>query len=460
MRAWVGLLGTAVVLHAAHTVLGLGPDGALFDAWLFNAIILGAAGTCVARGVLRRAERPAWLAFGVAMVIFSAAEVTYAVLYGAAPDYHPVSDALWLAFYPASYAALMLLVRSRMREFTASLWLDGLIGAFAVGAIAAALVFQPVLASTEGSVAFVATHLAFPLGDLLLIAFVVGVFGLRGWRPGRDWLLIGAGLMVIAVADSIYAYQAAVGSYAEGTWLDTLWPASAVLLASAAWSRPSSALLRLEGWRTLIVPCVFALSALVLQVYMFVAGAGALAVALTSATITTVILRAALAFRENLRMVGRMRVDSLTDQLTGLGNRRLLLFDLAAELSAATDAAPRVLGLFDLDGFKRYNDTYGHPAGDALLARLAERMADAVGEGGRAYRMGGDEFCALIDGDPGGTAPAIARVAAALSDHGDRFAVTSSYGMVVLPKEAKDPSAALRLADRRMYGHKSRRHHS
>lgn len=73
-----------------------------------------------------------------------------------------------------------------------------------------------------------------------------------------------------------------------------------------------------------------------------------------------------------------------------------------------------MLGLFDLDGFKRYNDTYGHPAGDALLARLAERMAEAVGPAGRAYRMGGDEFCTLLDGDAEKTAPVIARVTEAL----------------------------------------------
>lgn len=114
------------------------------------------------------------------MISWSAADVTYAILYGAAaePPYPSVSDALWLAFYPASYAPLVLLVRSRMRGFTASLWLDGLIGAFA-----AALVFQSVLASTEGGVAAVSTNLAYPLGDLLLIALVVGVFGLS--RPTR-----------------------------------------------------------------------------------------------------------------------------------------------------------------------------------------------------------------------------------------------------------------------------------
>ena len=51
--------------------------------------------------------------------------------------------------------------------------------------------------------------------------------------------------------------------------------------------------------------------------------------------------------------------------------------------------------LFDLDGFKSYNDTFGHPAGDALLAHLGTKLAASVAPYGEAYRLGGDEFCAV-----------------------------------------------------------------
>ena len=83
--------------------------------------------------------------------------------------------------------------------------------------------------------------------------------------------------------------------------------------------------------------------------------------------------------------------------MTQLGNRRLLAGDLRAKLAASTDSEPSVLMLFDLDGFKRYNDTFGHMAGDALLARLGTKLATAVEPHGRAYRLGGDEFCVLLD---------------------------------------------------------------
>jgi diguanylate cyclase (GGDEF)-like protein/putative nucleotidyltransferase with HDIG domain len=113
---------------------------------------------------------------------------------------------------------------------------------------------------------------------------------------------------------------------------------------------------------------------------------------------------------------------------------------------------PHALALFDLDGFKSYNDAFGHPAGDALLERLGSNLAAALGDTGRAYRMGGDEFCLLApvaDGDP----ERIARLAAAaLSERGMRFDVGCSYGLVLL--DGGDPVEALRLADQRMYAHK------
>src|SRR5918998_413286 len=84
---------------------------------------------------------------------------------------------------------------------------------------------------------------------------------------------------------------------------------------------------------------------------------------------------------------------SMTDALTGIPNRRQLKADLEQGLKQATRERPLLLMLFDLNGFKGYNDTFGHPAGDALLIRLAKALEQAMAEhGGRAYRPGGGEF--------------------------------------------------------------------
>lgn len=107
-----------------------------------------------------------------------------------------------------------------------------------------------------------------------------------------------------------------------------------------------------------------------------------------------VLLRTALTFRENATLLERSVSESLTDSLTGIANRRKLVADLEPLLAAASPEDAHLLVIFDLNGFKDYNDTFGHPAGDALLARLAAKLEEATAPVGRAYRLGGDEFCA------------------------------------------------------------------
>ena len=110
--------------------------------------------------------------------------------------------------------------------------------------------------------------------------------------------------------------------------------------------------------------------------------------------------------------------------------------------------------LFDLDGFKDYNDTFGHPAGDALLVRLGRRLDEAVAGCGSAYRLGGDEFCALLRFDPERVGDDVDRAVAALHESGEGFDVSSSHGTVILPAEASDSARALQLADQRLYAQK------
>src|SRR5205823_5799288 len=163
---------------------------------------------------------------------------------------------------------------------------------------------EVVVKSTHGSRLVVLTNIAYPIGDVLLLALLVFVFSVARWRPGRAWTLIAVGLLCNTVGDAIFLYQTAVGTYAEGTYLDLAWP------------------------------------------------------------------------------LETSRREALTDSLTALANRRKLLVDLEAEIESASEEEPRMLVLFDLNGFKTYNDTFGHPAGDTLLARLAGKLAAAVAPAG------------------------------------------------------------------------------
>jgi diguanylate cyclase (GGDEF)-like protein len=159
----------------------------------------------------------------------------------------------------------------------------------------------------------------------------------------------------------------------------------------------------------------------------------------------------------NDELVQRLNAAAETDELTGLGNRRLLLADLDSEIRAATPEDPRMLALFDLDGFKTYNDLYGHPAGDALLRRLGNTLADAVAPAGTAYRLGGDEFCVLAAASSAASEPLVAAGRVALTAEGEGFEVGASSGWVSLPADADDVSDALRTADQRMYAAKGTR---
>ncbi len=152
-----------------------------------------------------------------------------------------------------------------------------------------------------------------------------------------------------------------------------------------------------------------------------------------------------------------LRDQALTDPLTGLGNRRKLANDLGEQLADASISAPLLLMLFDLDGFKAYNDTFGHVAGDALLARLGRKLAASVAPAGSAYRLGGDEFCVLLPADRDQLEAAVASAAGALEERGEKFSISASCGTVLLPHEASAPDYALQLADKRMYARKNSR---
>ncbi len=163
----------------------------------------------------------------------------------------------------------------------------------------------------------------------------------------------------------------------------------------------------------------------------------------------------AIAFVMGRRWV-RTSNQAMTDPLTGLHNRRKLVADLQKALPDADETSPLLLGIFDLDGFKNYNDSFGHPAGDALLTRLGRNLQTVMHKhGGEAYRMGGDEFCIIATIGTDGQGPIITDATAALSERGEGFAIGSSYGSVLLPQEANEVTIALRLSDQRLYANKN-----
>ncbi len=449
--------GTAVV--ALHDWLGLGAGlefaigGALYD-----AVVLGAGIACLVKAADYPREKAAWLLIGLAVLCWGAAEVYWTAFIEGNPSapYPSPADVGYLLFYPLAYAGLAMLVRARAHEINWRLWMDGLIAALGTAALGTAFVFDFVAGHTSGSTLEVMTTLAYPIGDIAMLALAVGVVALTGWRPGRTWSLLLAGLSALVIADIAYTLQATEGALPGGEWIDPIYLIAAVCLGAAVWQPAAAGEITSapgDGRREIVVPAVFAAVMIGLFAMQYYSATGGLSTVLWAATMTAVIARLAMSDRENKKLLEQVQ----TDPLTGLGNRGRMQVDLEHLCQVASAERPAQLLFFDLNGFKHLNDTRGHQAGDDALARLGGRLHEAVDGAGTAYRIGGDEFCALLACPEQRFEVARQRAVDALTESGPGYSIGASWGAATIPAEADDPVAALRLADARMYAHKEAR---
>ncbi len=165
---------------------------------------------------------------------------------------------------------------------------------------------------------------------------------------------------------------------------------------------------------------------------------------------------------ERRQLYDQLSFKARHDELTGLENRASLFDNLSREIAIASRSGS-LLGVvyIDLDNFKSINDTYGHPAGDAVLQEVSARMLGAVRRRDILARLGGDEFAVLLP-DLGQRADAD-RVASHLTDSicrpivycGHRLTVGASLGISLFPFDGEDPETLLQSADSSMYREKT-----
>ena len=263
----------------------------------------------------------------------------------------------------------------------------------------------------------------------------------------------------MAVADVAFTLQSYEASLPGGDWVEPIYLLSAVLLGAEAWQPEADRILpdaRFDGWREMIVPGIVAGAMIVLGFLQYLHSSSALTTVLWSLTMLAVIGRLAVSLRENTRLLEQVR----TDPLTGLGSQARLRMDL--ELRERSPGAPLTVILLDLNGFKRYNDNFGHPAGDKMLTMLGRRLKAALEPGATGYRLGGDEFLVVLEGgiiDLGLDRREKIAVAAAeaLTSKGRGFDLGAAWGIASVPEEADSPAEAMQLADVRMYAQKESR---
>jgi diguanylate cyclase (GGDEF)-like protein len=437
----------------APSLASLSPFSGVWQDYLFML----AGGFLLTGG--RRPEK-GWRLIGLGCICWGAGDLYWTLELSSlsSPPVPSWADAGYLAFCPLAFFGILSLARNHLRMPSRTLIADAAAAALATGGISAAIVLKPLIDHATGGTLSIATNLAYPTGDLAMLGLIVGATALDEWRMSRTWLLLAISIVSFWIADSSYLTSVATNSYSQGQAYNGLWYATPVIAAWASWfgferakDHPQARGTRVRGIAMLLVVSV---ASLVILVWSGFASLGVPAIVLSTLSLLVVMVRLVMTWRENLELLRLTQREALTDELTGMPNRRALVAELERGLARASHDRPLALVLYDLDGFKNYNDNFGHPAGDALLQRLGGRLATCLGNQGIAFRMGGDEFCALINLSEVDLPVALGATGAALSEAGEGFQISCSYGTVVLPPEAHDIPGALRLADQRMYAQK------
>jgi diguanylate cyclase (GGDEF)-like protein len=463
LRVAYGLMGVLLAGYLASLIVrGEDQTWPLFSDWAAAGFEALGSLLCLARGVSRRSGRAVPLTLGLGLLMWSLGDfvLTFESLGGVTPPTPSLADVFYLGFFPLTYVAVVLFMRGEIRKVATPSWLDGAVAGVGAAAACAAFAFHRVLDLAGGSAAAAVTNLAYPIADLLLLGLVVGGSTLMAGRRKTPWILMALGMAVNVVGDTANLFSSSLGEL--GFVLDAFaWPASILFLSMSVWfrARPSDPLIAQKP-NTFVIPGLSAACALVVLLVGNLHTTSRVAVGLATATLVLVGVRLILSVRAMRALSLERRHQSVTDELTGLGNRRRLSTVLDAFFAEceATAAPPRSLAFLfvDLDRFKEINDTYGHPAGDQVLKQLGPRLSACLREGDLLIRLGGDEFVVLlVDGD----ADYAVSVAERLTDGltmpfvlgGMSATVSASIGIALAPTDATDGASLMWCADIAMY---------
>jgi diguanylate cyclase (GGDEF)-like protein len=360
-----------------------------------NLAMLIPALACFGYAFFGGPRRVVAILLGLAMLSQAAGNVIYSTWtqYQAHAPVPSPSDIAYLGFYLFVAAAVVWLARGDTGSFPRAMWLDGAIGASgAAAALEAGLsLFR---SGPPGDSAAVIVGAAYTAADLLLVAMIAGLLAVRGVRSGSVWVWLAAGMATFCAADVVYAIRVDSGIYAIGPWLDVLWMTGITCIVASLWSPPRSGAVGYARSRTMLaIPMLATLSSVVILA-IFSVSRNPDVMSLATLTLLLAVARTFVSFAQVQRLSDARR-QAVTDDLTGLGNRRALFEHGAQRLESADSEDRLVLILIDLDNFKEINDTFGHPAGDELLREIGRRLIARASEHELLVRLGGDEFAIL-----------------------------------------------------------------
>jgi signal transduction histidine kinase len=380
--AWVRALLAALLVCAALYALvlvsagdPLGLDLNPRSWWPIGAFTLAAAVSCLARAAHQRQERLPWALLGLGMLSTASGFILWAALYEheASPPYPSLADALWLPYYLVLPAAIGALIKSERPHIPATTWLDALIPACAVSAIASQLLLPHV--STAGQpLAAQITLLAYPALDVLVLVVAVVFLALRRWEPDTRWGLLALAALGLALGDTLWSYLVASGTYESGSPADLPYVVEAAAIALAAWApRVPQPTRHSDDRLNLLLPGVAAMAALGLLLYGGITGDLIhVALALAVAAVSAGVARWLIAVRHEAQASVLRKV---TDELARKADQQAAVADLGRQAIATGD-----------------EDRMMQMAAEVVAEILgAERVAVLeLGEGGRDLELRAD----------------------------------------------------------------------
>ncbi|MEO8518090.1 MAG: EAL domain-containing protein [Dermatophilaceae bacterium] len=466
---WVvfGLMGVYLSAYIGALLADVTDQLPMFGDWTVSAFEVVASLMAIARGLTQRPRRAVPMFIGLGLLMWALGDITLILesLGGTAPATPSLTDVFYIGFFPFTYAGLVIFMRGEVRRLSTPSWLDGAVAGLGAAALTSAFVFPRIVHLTGASpMAEVVTNLAYPVGDVLLLALAVGGSTVMAGRRKAPFLLLVLGILINVVGDTANLFASSLGR--PGYVLDAIaWPASIFVMSMAVWlrARPSDPL-RLQKPGTFVIPGLSSAAALVVLFVGNLQETSRVALTLATATLVLAGVRLDLSVRGMRALSLERRHQSITDDLTGLGNRRHLstVLDAFFAESEQESATPRHLAFLflDLNNFKQINDTFGHPAGDQMLEQLGPRLSSCLRGSDLLIRLGGDEFVVLLlDADTHHAAAVAQRLTDGLVEpfilettHSSICAtIGASIGIALAPSDATDGAGLLHCADIAMF---------
>ena len=413
-RVWNGYLAGAAAAVAGYL---LTPN----DTWTqtIYAELIGLLATgAIVLGVVkhRPAAKAAWLWFAAGQLLNVLGTLAEAVIGRMLQleTWPSVADVLWLGLYPGLVIGMYLLIRRRTQGHDWGSLVDATTITTGLGLLSWVFLVRPVADDSSLSMVARMVSIAYPVGDILVLAMVTRLLVGAGSRP-LAFRLLAAALLLYLAGDATWAVLNYVGHEPGPTAVKLLqmnFLTAYVLVGAAGLHRSarevgeptsqrtlhlSPALLGLLTVASLIAPAILAY-----QVWRRQVTDGIAIVIGSVALFLLVVTRMAQLLRQIEQQSRRLGELSRVDELTGLPNRRAW----SAELPAAIERARRdqldlSIAMLDLDHFKRFNDEYGHQAGDRLLKGATAAWSTRLRAVDRLARYGGEEFIVLLPGAAG-----------------------------------------------------------